>query len=114
MQGLLRYVLTPCPSQLEQTISVELLNAGSGGWSFQDLLELLLPLTAGAMTHALEHLASLPSFAAAALCVFSLVEPSVISAGVPSPPTTLEVNVPSCTQDTVLAAGIGGCCAQMP
>ena len=62
--------------------------AGQGGWSFQDLLELLLPLTAGAMTHALEHLASLPSFAAAALCVFSLVEPSVISAGWPSPVLT--------------------------
>ena len=59
------------------------LNAGPGGWSFQDLLELLLPLTAGAVTHALEHLASLPSFSAAALCVFSLIEPSVISAGWP-------------------------------
>ena len=61
------------------------MNAGSGGWSFKDLLELLLPLTAGALAQALEHLASLPSFSAAALCAFSLVEPSVLSAGQPSP-----------------------------
>ena len=66
----------------------EVVTAGPRGWSFQDLLELLLPLTAGAATHALEHLASLPSFAAAALCVFSLVEPSVISAGRPPPQLT--------------------------
>ena len=63
----------------------EVLGAGSGGWSFQVLLELLLPLAAGAVTQALERLSSLPSFAAAALCLFSLVEPSVISAGRPPP-----------------------------
>ena len=59
----------------------ELVAAGAGALRSQDLLELLLPLAAGAATQALQRLASLPSFAAAALCIFSLVEPSVISAG---------------------------------
>lgn len=51
------------------------------GLHFQDVLQLLLPLVAGAATKALERFASMPSFAAAALCLFTLVEPSVISAG---------------------------------
>ena len=55
--------------------------AGAGTLSFQNLVELLLPLTAGAAAHAVERLASLPSFSAAALCLVSLIEPSVISAG---------------------------------
>ena len=47
------------------------------------LLGLLLPLLGGAAVHAAERLASYPSTAALALCLFSLVEPSCLSAGVP-------------------------------
>lgn len=74
-----------CYRDALRTERLKLLGAGPGSWSFKDLLELLLPLIAGALTQALEHLASLPSFSAAALCVFSLIEPSVLSAGQPSP-----------------------------
>lgn len=48
---------------------------------FQDLINLLLPFIAGALLLGTARLASLTPFAAAALCLFSLVEPSVITAG---------------------------------
>ena len=55
--------------------------AGADSLRFKDLIDLLLPLLAGGLTRATAQLASLPAFAAAALCLFSLVEPSVIAAG---------------------------------
>ena len=55
--------------------------AGARSLRLQDLIDLLLPLLAGGLMRATAHLASLPAFAAAALCLFSLVEPSVIAAG---------------------------------
>ena len=55
--------------------------AGANSLGFQDLIDLLLPLLAGGLTRATAQLAALPAFAAAALCLFSLVEPSIIAAG---------------------------------
>lgn len=45
------------------------------------LLNLLLPLIAGAAVHAVAVMSSFPSLAAVVLCLFSLVETSCISAG---------------------------------
>lgn len=45
------------------------------------LLNILLPLAAGATVHAVEVLSSFPSIPAVGLCLFSLVEPSCLSAG---------------------------------
>ena len=43
--------------------------------------DILLPLAAGATVHAVENISSFPSIPAVALCLFSLVEPSCLSAG---------------------------------
>ena len=59
--------------------------AGARSLRFQDLIDLLLPLIAWGLMRGTAKLASLPAFAAAAMCLFGLVEPSVITAGGPLP-----------------------------
>lgn len=55
----------------------------------QTLLGLVLPVLAGSVVHAVETVCYFPAVSAVALCCYSMVEPSVFSAGVqtfPSPP----------------------------
>ncbi|CAL8464921.1 g4456 [Coccomyxa elongata] len=57
-------------------------HAGHGGRpGIGTLLDILLPLAAGATVHAVGVLSSFPSIPAVALCLSSLVEPSCLSAG---------------------------------
>lgn len=72
--------------------SLPVMFIGHGGRpGIGNLLNILLPLAAGATVHAVGVLSSFPSIPAVALCLFSLVEPSCLSAGQPPSPSSIKM-----------------------